>query len=522
MKIKNSKTHNSSPYQYLLWILFIISSSLAFRYFLKGDEILTLCSFDLGGLKSNLSLKIDAISVLMSCMISLLGLLISMYSLRYLNGERNQNYFYQYLTLALFSVFLMVLSNHLIVFFLMWLASSFALHKLLLFSPERNMAQEAAWKKFWVSRIGDISLFFAILLTYKTFKTFEFSELFELIKTFSSDSFEIKQLALVSVFFVIGAMIKSAQFPFHFWLPETMETPAPVSALMHAGIINAGGFLIIRLSPILSHGEIAHLILTLVGSITAVFGSLVMITQNDIKKKLAYSTISQMGIMMVACGLGAYSIALFHIVAHSFYKSHAFLSTGVLIEESKKIEFQHFQPSLKFIFLTALMGLVIILLGFLYSQSEWIAYFTYSAILMLGFVQNIDFDFKHFSKMGGKFFLVLSSSLAFSLCICILGESILHAKLTQITPLSGQEGNVSSFLIISCFLSYLIFVVGLVISSMLIETKSIFLKKIYFYFWNGGYFLEKTQFINKPKLSFYFKKPSQTFEPGILKGRKNS
>ena len=130
---------------------------------------------------------------------------------------------------------------------------------------------------------------------------------------------------------MLAAVLKSAQFPFHGWLPDTMETPTPVSALMHAGIINAGGFLIIRFSPLMAKAPHALELLAAVGGFTALFGSLVMITQTSVKRTLAFSTVAQMGFMMLQCGLGAFALALLHIAAHSLYKAHAFLSSGSVI-----------------------------------------------------------------------------------------------------------------------------------------------------------------------------------------------
>ncbi|MBY0415200.1 MAG: hypothetical protein K2Q18_13600 [Bdellovibrionales bacterium] len=469
--------------------------------FWRGSTSINLFVLEFSEVKSVFALKIDTISALMFLMIALLGALISKYSLSYLNGEKRQLYFYKYLFLTLTSVSLLVLSNNLIMFFAMWLLSSFGLHKLLLYCPDRNLAIAAAWKKFFVSRLGDIALLIAIILTYQTFGTFDFSKIFYSANTITSHSPEAYKLSIIGTLFALGAITKSVQFPFHFWLPETMETPAPVSALMHAGIINAGGFLIIRLSPMLQQAETAHLVLTFFGSITAVFGALVMITQNDIKKKLAYSTISQMGVMMVSCGLGAYSIALFHIIAHSFYKAHAFLSTGFLVEESKKVKFNHSKPTISILILGAVVGYLLITLGTIYFEKQYIAYFTYAAILMLGFVQNFDFDKKSFGKIGIKFFVLLFFILFLSLSICFIFESYLHLQLEALTPMSWGENTNSFIQVVACYISYTIFVIGLGLSELLIEPKNNFTHKMYLYFWNGGYFSQRTSSVFNQSIS---------------------
>jgi len=141
------------------------------------------------------------------------------------------------------------------------------------------------------------------------------------------------QLQVAAWLLMLGAVTKSAQFPFHTWLPETMETPTPISALMHAGIVNAGGYLIIRMSPLVSLAPAALTTLAVIGAFTACFAAVVMLTQTSVKRSLAYSTIAQMGFMMLQCGLGAFSAAMLHILAHSLYKAHAFLSSGSVLQQ---------------------------------------------------------------------------------------------------------------------------------------------------------------------------------------------
>ena len=278
-------------------------------------------------------LRLDALSLPMFLMVSFLGAVVATYSVSYLRGDGRQGRFFRYLLLTTTAVSWFVLAPSLWLAFLTWLATSWGLHRLLLHVPSRPGAVLAARKKFVVSRIGDVAILTAILLVQERFGTTDYGKLFNSVGEASWPTLAgAVDIQWIGILFVIGAMTKSAQFPFHFWLPETMETPTPVSALMHAGIINAGGYLIIRLSPLLVHIDTARLMLVLAGALTAVLAALVMITQNDIKKKLAYSTISQMGLMMFECGVGAYVVALLHIFLHSGYKAHAFLSTGGLID----------------------------------------------------------------------------------------------------------------------------------------------------------------------------------------------
>jgi NAD(P)H-quinone oxidoreductase subunit 5 len=283
---------------------------------------------------------IDRLSVLSVILITSIGLVVQKYSVRYLDGDRKQGEFFTWLSFVLFAVTLFVVSRNLLGLSFSWFLVGMGVHRLLLHFSDREAAQKAAWRKFVISRIGDLSLVIALVLTYSVFGTFELREIFEIARTHGAwDPIHILGLslnpcALVGSLYVIGAMTKSAQFPFHIWLPETMETPTPVSALMHAGIINAGGFLIVRLSPIVAHASLALHILFLVGALTALFGGLIYLVQTDVKRSLAYSTISQMGYMMMQCGLGAFAAAVLHLIMHGYYKAHAFLSAAGRIDLS--------------------------------------------------------------------------------------------------------------------------------------------------------------------------------------------
>ncbi len=272
---------------------------------------------------------LDAVSLTMFALVGFLGFVVLRYSRHYMAGEPGRVRFFTWLALTIASVLLMVVSGNLMVFFAAWLATSLCLHRLLLFYPDRRAAVVAARKKFVISRVGDLCLLSAILVIGQAYGTWNFGALFALAASgFVVPDWTTHTIALL---LVSGALLKSAQFPFHTWLPETMETPTPVSALMHAGIINAGGFLVIRLSPLIAPSHAALYVLAIVGVITALFASLVLLTQTSVKKSLAYSTIAQMGFMMMQCGLGAFSLALLHIVAHSLYKAHAFLVSGSVV-----------------------------------------------------------------------------------------------------------------------------------------------------------------------------------------------
>jgi NAD(P)H-quinone oxidoreductase subunit 5 len=281
-----------------------------------------------------LTLYFDNLALMMLTLVSFVGWVICQYSVRYLDGEATQGRYFRWTAFAIGSVSLMVVSGNLLMFMVAWVMTSSALHKLLLHYSHRPAAQRAAWTKFAISRIGDAALIVAIALLYAQFKTLDFVQLFDAAATQSQLGIEpTARVSLATFLLVIGAVTKSAQLPFHTWLPLTMETPTPVSALMHAGIVNAGGYLIIRMSPIVTLQPWAMTLLVIVGGCTACFAAAVMTTQTSVKKKLAYSTIAQMGFMLLQCGLGAFSAAMLHILAHSLYKAHAFLSSGSVMQQ---------------------------------------------------------------------------------------------------------------------------------------------------------------------------------------------
>lgn len=272
----------------------------------------------------------DRLSLTMYLLVSFVGLAVLLYSGRYLQGEKRQGRFVRWLSFTLAAVCTMVLAANLMVFFVAWVLTSFGLHQLLTHYADRPNAQRVAFKKFVISRFGDAFLIGAIALIYRVCGTLDYAELFRMIDVSAAELSQRPELTWAAILLVLGGLTKSAQFPFHTWLPDTMETPTPVSALMHAGVINAGGYLLIRVSPLLEMAPVAMTILVILGGLTAVIGAAIMLTQTNVKRSLAYSTIAQMGMMMLQCGLGAFSAAFLHIIAHSLYKSYAFLSAGTL------------------------------------------------------------------------------------------------------------------------------------------------------------------------------------------------
>jgi NAD(P)H-quinone oxidoreductase subunit 5 len=304
----------------------------ALARFLAGPIIVRIAA--LGPVR--LDIYFDTLSAIMLLLVSFLGAVVVRYSGNYLAGDPRQGRFIKWLCMTIGSVLLLAISGNLLMFTLAWMATSLSLHQLLTFYPDRPAAMLAARKKFLFSRLGDACLIGALALTWQCFGDWGFTEIFAAADTLrAQDAGHATCLEWTSILLVAGALLKSAQFPFHSWLPDTMETPTPVSALMHAGIINAGGFLVVRLSPIIAASPAALNALALVGAFTALFASMVMLTQTSVKRSLAYSTIAQMGFMMLQCGLGAFALAVLHLVAHSLYKAHAFLSSGSIVSMTR-------------------------------------------------------------------------------------------------------------------------------------------------------------------------------------------
>ncbi len=293
-----------------------------------------LILYALGKLGTSAPLELaDAVSFqyegsvgLMFLLVSFIGWVTCRYSIRYLDGEIAQGKYFKWMSFTIAAVSGMVLSADLLTFGLCWCLTSFGLHHLLIHYADRPAAQRAAWTKFIVSRVGDAAVLTAICLYFPLLPSLHFADLAAAAADIDVTSQPAFQMATVAL--AIAVLAKSAQIPFHTWLPLTMETPTPVSALMHAGIVNAGGFLLVRCSPLMNASVAAQTLLVVVGTLTACLASVIMLTQTSIKKKLAYSTISQMGFMLMQCGLGAYSAAMLHILAHSLYKAHEFLSSG--------------------------------------------------------------------------------------------------------------------------------------------------------------------------------------------------
>ena len=275
-----------------------------------------------------LSIRLDAVSVVMFLLVSFIGWVVVRYAATYLDGEARQGAFTGWLCMTLAAVLVLVLSGNLVQLVLAWVATSLFLHRLLLFYPDRIAAQRAAAKKFVTARLGDVALICAAVLLTLAYSTTDIAQILSAARAGNCGGLAIAAAG----FLAAAALLKSAQFPMHGWLTEVMETPTPVSALLHAGVINAGGFLLIRFADVMLLAPGVLAVLVMIGGFTALFGGLVMLTQPAVKTSLAWSTVAQMGFMILECGLGLFPLALLHIVAHSLYKAHSFLASGGAVD----------------------------------------------------------------------------------------------------------------------------------------------------------------------------------------------
>ncbi len=276
------------------------------------------------------SVQLDALTAVMLLLVTSIAGVILRFSQRYLDGEPGRPPYVRWFMATMSGVSLLVVSNDLLVLALAWTATSVTLHQLLTFYGERTAALVAAHKKFLVSRAADVAIFSAVALIWWTMRTLRIDELLERAGTLREIPSALEGAGLL---LAIGVILRTAQLPFHGWLIQVMEAPTPVSAFLHAGIVNIGGFVLIRLSGLTGRLEGAQILLVIVGTVTAVLAALVTTTRISIKVSLAWSTCAQMGFMLLECGLGAYGLALLHVVAHSLYKAHAFLASGRAVEQ---------------------------------------------------------------------------------------------------------------------------------------------------------------------------------------------
>jgi NAD(P)H-quinone oxidoreductase subunit 5 len=262
-------------------------------------------------------------------LIAFLGWLLVRFASRYLDGEPNQPYFVRWLLTALGSAALVPASDNLLVTGIAWLGTGLALRQLLAFHPERRVAQEAADRKYLVTRVADALFLLGVGLLFARFGTLDRAAIAEIIRTAPPQGLAQE---FAAVLIAAAAVLRTAQVPFQGWLIRVVDAPTPVSALLHAGIVNLGGVVLLAVHPLIADAPTARALLVVSGATTAIYAAWTGAERTSFKVGLAWSTSSQMGFMLIQCGLGLFEMAWLHLIAHSIYKAHAFLSAGTAVQ----------------------------------------------------------------------------------------------------------------------------------------------------------------------------------------------
>ncbi|MGD9657937.1 MAG: NADH-quinone oxidoreductase subunit L [Methylocystis sp.] len=290
-----------------------------------------------GALKVDWALRVDTLTAVMLVVVNTVSSLVHLYSVGYMHEDPDRPRFFAYLSLFTFAMLMLVTADNLVQMFFGWEGVGLASYLLIGFWYQKPSANAAAIKAFVVNRVGDFGFALGIFLIFQLTKSLTFDEVFATVPGLAGESIHafgltVDALTLAALLLFVGAMGKSAQFFLHTWLPDAMEGPTPVSALIHAAtMVTAGVFMVARLSPIFEYAPAALEFVTIIGAVTAFFAATVGLVQNDIKRVIAYSTCSQLGYMFVAEGVGAYSLGIFHLFTHAFFKALLFLGAGSVI-----------------------------------------------------------------------------------------------------------------------------------------------------------------------------------------------
>jgi len=287
----------------------------------------------IGGLNISVGFLVDNLTSVMLVVVSFVSLMVHIYTIGYMHDDKGYTKFFSYISLFTFSMFMLVMSNNFMQLFFGWEAVGLVSYLLIGFWHHKESAVEANLKAFLVNRVGDFGFLLGIGLVLAFSGSLDYMEVFaSLDNTMNQQLWGLDLITVICLLLFVGAMGKSAQVPLHVWLPGSMEGPTPISALIHAAtMVTAGIFMVSRMSPMFELSDVALTVVMVVGAITALFMGLLGIVQNDIKKVVAYSTLSQLGYMTVALGVSAYSVAIFHLMTHAFFKALLFLGAGSVI-----------------------------------------------------------------------------------------------------------------------------------------------------------------------------------------------
>ena len=313
--------------------LTVLFSFVSFALFFKNSSDISLFQ------NSLICIYITPLTLLVMLFVSLVSLVIHLYSVKYMYDEEGYARYFILLDLMIFVIFGLAIAGSILVIAFFWHMMGLILYLMLIHNFKNRQTIKYGFYTFFTHLLADIPLFIAIYLIYHFYQTTDLQLFLDMfphnLYHLSFLGIETSVVSIVALLIMISALIKSAGFPFHIWLPYTLEGPNPVSALMHAGIVNAGAFIVNRFAPLYIQGEVALHVALIVGFITAILGSSLMLMQNDIKKALAYSTVGQMGYMMLEIGSGAFALAIYHMMVHGIFKASLFLGSGGIIHEAR-------------------------------------------------------------------------------------------------------------------------------------------------------------------------------------------
>jgi NADH-quinone oxidoreductase subunit L len=309
-----------------LWIALGFSSSAAPYYFNLAHWIRS------GNFSADYAFYLDQLSLVMMLVVTGVGFLIHIYSVGYMSDDLGYCRFFAYLNLFMFFMLTLVLASNYLLMFIGWEGVGLASYLLIGFWFNKDSAASAGKKAFIVNRIGDFGFLIGLFLLIQHFGSLNFTDVFDKIRPMAPEAGGAGLLTTIGILLMVGACGKSAQIPLYVWLPDAMEGPTPVSALIHAAtMVTAGVYMVARSHVIFERAPIALTVVAIIGTLTALFAATIGITQTDIKKVLAYSTVSQLGYMFMACGVGAFSAGIFHLMTHAFFKGLLFLAAGSVI-----------------------------------------------------------------------------------------------------------------------------------------------------------------------------------------------
>ncbi len=340
-RIKEASHRVSIP---ALWLSFICSIAACLWVTMSGPVRLDLYTFiKSGDLVVEMGLYVDQLTALILLLVTGVSSLVHVFSSRYMQGDPRYSRFFAVISLFTFAMVMLVMSTNLLVLYLFWEVMGICSYLLISHWAERKSACDSATRAFLVNAVADVGLGLGVLLTFATFGTLDIQQVLAGAHSVVGQTvnllgwlgleWQVETITLIALLFFFGAMGKSAQFPLHIWLPYAMEAPTPVSALIHAAtMVKAGIFLVVRMSPLFMLSPTAMTLVAVIGAVTAILAAAIALTQSDIKRILAYSTMSQLGFMMLACGVGAFTAAVFHLLAHGALKAFLFLSSGSALQ----------------------------------------------------------------------------------------------------------------------------------------------------------------------------------------------